>query len=161
MEIRKAYPSEAEEIKEIYETAKLFMRQNGNMHQWTGDYPTLELINTDIKNGNLFVCEEENKILGVFCLFEGPDETYGKIYDGEWTNDSDYYVIHRIAVTVHGKGIAKKCFDYVLSKNNHLRIDTHRDNYPMQRALLKNGFTKCGIIYLLSGDERIAFCKTV
>ena len=161
MEIRKAIPTEAEAIKEIYENAKLFMRQNGNMHQWTGDYPTLELIRTDITNGNLFVCEEENKILGVFCLFKGPDETYKKIYDGAWTSDGDYYVIHRIAVAVHGKGVAKKCFDYGLAQNNHLRIDTHRDNYPMQRALLKNGFTKCGIIYLLSGDERIAFCKTV
>jgi hypothetical protein len=159
MTIRNAKINEARIIKDVYENAKLFMRASGNMHQWTGDYPSVELIERDINNGNCFVCEEENEILGVFCLFEGPDITYGKIVDGNWISDGDYYVIHRIAMKVHGKGIAQKCFDFGMSKNGHLRIDTHKDNVPMQRALLKYGFLRCGIIYLESGDERIAFEK--
>ena len=159
MTVRNATPQELEAIKEIYENAKLFMRSSGNMHQWTGDYPSRTLILRDIENGNCFVYEEGGEILGVFCLFEGPDVTYGRIDGGNWLDDSDYYVIHRIAMKAHGKGIAQKCFDYGMSKNNHLRIDTHKDNIPMQRALLKYGFQKCGIIYLESGDERIAFEK--
>lgn len=159
MTVRNATPQELEAIKEIYENAKLFMRSSGNMHQWTGDYPSRTLILRDIENGNCFVYEEDGEILGVFCLFEGPDVTYGRIDGGNWLDDSDYYVIHRIAMKAHGKGIAQKCFDYGMSKNNHLRIDTHKDNIPMQRALLKYGFQKCGIIYLELGDERIAFEK--
>lgn len=159
MTIRNAKINEARLIKDIYEGAKLFMRASGNMHQWTGDYPSVELIERDISNGNCFVYEEENEILGVFCLFEGPDITYGRIDNGSWMSDTDYYVIHRIAMKAHGKGIAQKCFDFGMSKNGHLRIDTHKDNVPMQRALLKYGFQKCGIIYLESGDERIAFEK--
>ena len=159
MTVRNATPQELEAIKDIYENAKLFMRSSGNMHQWTGDYPSRTLILRDIENGNCFVYEEGGEILGVFCLFEGPDVTYGRIDGGNWLDDSDYYVIHRIAMKAHGKGIAQKCFDYGMSKNNHLRIDTHKDNIPMQRALLKYGFQKCGIIYLESGDERIAFEK--
>ncbi len=159
MTIRNAKPQEVLIIKDIYESAKLFMRASGNMHQWTGDYPSTDLILRDINNGNCFVCEEDNEILGVFCLFEGPDVTYGRIDYGNWISNGDYYVIHRIAMKTHGKGIAQKCFDFGMSKNNHLRIDTHKDNIPMQRALLKYGFQKCGIIYLESGDERIAFEK--
>ena len=159
MIIRNAKLDEVLIIKSTYENAKKFMRQSGHMHQWTGDYPSIELIPRDILGHNCFVYEEENEILGVFCLFKGPDITYEKIYNGAWISDSDYYVIHRIAMNVHGKGIAQKCFDYGMSKNNHLRIDTHKDNIPMQRALLKYGFKQCGIIYLESGDERIAFEK--
>jgi hypothetical protein len=31
----------------------------------------------------------------------------------------------------------------------------------MQHNILKHGFTYCGIIYLLSGDERLAYQKTI
>ena len=36
-------------------------------------------------------------------------------------------------------------------------MDTHRDNAVMQHVMEKNGFKKCGIIYLLSGDPRVAY----
>lgn len=36
-------------------------------------------------------------------------------------------------------------------------IDTHRDNKIMQHNITKHSFTYCGIIYLLSGDERLAY----
>ena len=159
MQIRKANTSDLTRIKEIYENAKKFMRANGNNEQWTGNYPSVELINKDISDGNCYVCEENGNILGVFCLFDGPDKTYLKIYGGEWIDDGDYCVIHRIATDCNGRGVAKMCFDYGLSKKGVLRIDTHKDNIPMQKALAKNGFKRCGIIYLESGDERIAFCK--
>lgn len=159
MQIRKASLNDLGRIKEIYENAKKFMRASGNREQWTGNYPSDELITKDITDGNCFVCEENGSVLGVFCLFDSPDKTYERIYDGEWIDDGDYCVIHRIATDRNGKGVAKACFDYGISKKGVLRIDTHRDNIPMQKALLKNGFIRCGIIYLESGDERIAFCK--
>lgn len=34
-------------------------------------------------------------------------------------------------------------------------------NKIMQHNILKHGFTYCGIIYLLSGDERLAYQKVV
>ena len=39
------------------------------------------------------------------------------------------------------------------------RQDTHRDNHILQHILKKHGFQYCGIIYLLNGDERLAFQK--
>ncbi len=159
MNIRNAFVNEAQKIKEIYENAKLFMRASGNMHQWGGDYPELSLILRDIESKSCYICEENGEILGVFCLFKGPDRTYNKIYNGKWLTDGEYYVIHRIAVVKHGAGVAAECYNYGISKNGALRIDTHRDNIPMQKSLSKNGFTYCGIIYLESGDERLAYEK--
>ena len=36
-------------------------------------------------------------------------------------------------------------------------IDTHRDNVIMRHVIDRYGFTYCGIIYLLNGDERLAY----
>lgn len=43
----------------------------------------------------------------------------------------------------------------------NVRIDTHRDNQPMQALLKKCGFAYCGRIFLADGSERIAFQKTL
>ena len=47
--------------------------------------------------------------------------------------------------------------DYAFSVDRNIRIDTHRDNRIMQHLLERHGFRYCGIIYLLSGDERLAY----
>jgi hypothetical protein len=49
------------------------------------------------------------------------------------------------------------CFEEMLKKSSRLRIDTHKDNLPMQRALAKFGFSYAGIIYIESGAERLAY----
>jgi len=159
MEIRKARIEDVAQILEIYEQAKAFMRQQGNLTQWTGGYPGEETILGDIARGDFYLCTEENDILGVFCFFCRPDPTYAKIYDGAWLNDEPYGVIHRIAVKAHRKGVAAFCYAYALNHCTNLRIDTHQDNIPMQRSLAKNGFTYCGVIHLANGDPRIAFQK--
>lgn len=161
MNIRRATLGDLEAANGIYESARRFMHENGNPRQWTGGYPSLDVIKNDIASGRLYVCEEEGAILGVFCYFEGEDPTYIKIYDGEWQNSAPYGVIHRIAVAEagRGRGVASACFDFVFEKCGNVKIDTHRDNIPMQKSLIKNGFARCGIIYLENGDERIAFQK--
>ena len=160
MQIEKATAYDIIEIESIYESARSYMRKTGNMYQWLGGYPQREIIERDISGGNLYKAVEDGKIAAVFCYFEGIDPTYNKIYEGEWLNNDPYGVIHRIAVASQGKGVASYCFDYCFLRCQNLKIDTHKDNLPMRRALAKNGFTECGIIYLESGDERIAFQKT-
>ena len=154
---RPAVPADLPVLLSIYEEARAFMRQSGNPDQWTGGYPGAELLQDDMAKQQLYVCEEAGQIQAVFCYFRGVDPTYLRIYDGAWLNDEPYGVIHRIAVRAQGKGIAKLCYMWALAQCNELRIDTHWQNIPMQRSLEKFGFTRCGRIYLLSGDERIAY----
>ncbi len=159
--IRKAEPCELAEIMAIYADARLYMRASGNREQWSGGYPSEEIVRDDMKKESLFVCEEDGELLGVFYFAKENDPTYAKIYDGAWLNDEPYAVIHRIAVSKnsHGKGVAAFIFQSCFEQYSNLKIDTHRDNIPMQKALFKNGFIRCGIIYLANGDERIAFQK--
>ena len=159
MEIRPASPNDFARVREIYAAARAYMKEKGNPEQWGDRYPEDELIREDIQNENLYLCAEGEEILGVFFYAEGADPTYQRIYDGKWLNEESYGVIHRIAVAEHQRGVASFCFDYAFSRCKNLKIDTHRDNLPMQRSLEKNGFFYCGIIHLENGDERVAYQK--
>ena len=160
MKIRKSRFEDIEIILSIYEHGRKYMRENGNMLQWNDGYPDRNVVLEDIDNGlSYVVCDENDEIVCVFAFIPGPDITYNKIYEGEWPNNKPYYVIHRIAVSSHRKGVASFVYNECLKKCSVIRIDTHRDNIPMQKSLLKNGFEYCGIIHLLSGDERLAYQK--
>ena len=163
MTVRHADRKDLENILSIYADARGFMRASGNLDQWTGGYPTVDIVEEDIALERLFVATEGDDILAVFCYFHGEDPTYRIIEGGEWLDGGEYGVIHRIAVSknAHGRGVCSECFRFALERSGSVRIDTHRDNIPMQKALSKFGFSYCGIIYLASGDERLAYqiCK--
>ncbi len=157
MLIRKTTPADIETVMEIYERARLRMAKEGNPTQWGNNHPPQSLIEEDIKNGFSYVCIEDDTIVGVFYYAVGNDPTYTIIEDGHWLSDAPYGVIHRIAIDVPYKGYAKKAIDWCFANHSNLRIDTHEDNKVMQRALQKNGFTYCGIIYVADGSKRLAF----
>ncbi len=155
--IRTAVAADLPQILEIYDAARRFMRANGNPNQWAGGYPYKEILVEDIDIGRLYVCERENALRGVFMFEIGVDPTYIYIEDGEWLDDSEYGVIHRIASDGKTKGVFAECLGFCLEHIKHIRIDTHDDNLPMQHTLSKNGFKRCGIIYLPDGAPRIAY----
>ena len=151
--------SDIDDVMEIYASARVFMRDVGNATQWSSGYPTREIIESDVNSGNGFVVLENGEIIGAFFFRIGADPTYRKIYGGEWINDKEYGVIHRIAVKYRGRSVADFVYNYCFDIIKNLKIDTHKDNLPMQKSLAKNGFKYCGVIYLASGDERIAYQK--
>ena len=159
MLIRKTTPADIMAIDEIYKSAKKFMREAGNANQWNSDYPNAESAVSDMESGIGYVCEDEGEVVAVFAFAIDNEPTYDKIYDGKWLSDSPYAYIHRIAVKKHGMGIVDFCFSECFKMHPNLKIDTHRDNIPMQKVLLRNGFRHCGIIYLGNGDERLAYQK--
>ncbi len=158
MDIRKAVPEQLDLIMKIYEKARIFMAEHGNPDQWGESYPPRELVEEDIRDGNLFVCMEEETIAAVFFYREGEDETYREIFDGAWLCSGPYGVVHRIASAGVAKGAASCCLRWALKQCGDLRIDTHRDNRVMQGLLSKEGFTYCGRIYDMAiGEERLAY----
>lgn len=159
MFIRQADLTDLSIIETIYADARQYMRDHGNLSQWSGGYPSRELLLADLSGKQLYVVMDNESIVGVFVYFFGKDATYDSI-DGAWLNDAPYGVIHRIAVASHRKGVASFVFAHCLSLCRNLKIDTHADNIPMQRSLLKNGFTHTGIIHLANGDPREAFQKS-
>lgn len=57
--------------------------------------------------------------------------------------------------TTHG--VAAAMFAFAKERIDHLRIDTHQDNLPMQGAIAKAGFERAGIVYVSDGTPRVAF----
>lgn len=155
--IRKATPADLPAVLEVYGSARTFMAANGNPTQWGSTYPAPELLEEDIRLGRLFVDTNEDRVCGVFMFTVGDDPTYAYIEDGAWLDSSPYGVIHRVASDGTVSGTLKRCMAFCRSQCSHLRIDTHADNYVMQRLLAAQGFTRCGTIYVEDGSPRIAY----
>ena len=158
--IREAKPSDLTEIMQVMEAAKKIMRSSGNVHQWGEGYPSEAVITSDMEKHGGFVVEEAGRIVGYFAFLPSPEPTYSKIYQGSWLDDTlPYHVIHRIASYPDAHGIFSDIMDFCFSHDANIRIDTHKDNHIMQHNIGKHGFAYCGIIYLASGDERLAYQK--
>lgn len=162
--IRKAEKRDLPRIYEIYEAARQFMWDNGNHAQWgEGDRPE-DVLEDDIRQGDLYVLEETNdknmnqeRIHAVFVFVEGPDPVYLHIEQGSWRSDTAYSAVHRVASDGTVRGVLGIIMDHCKVQMPHLRIDTHEDNKVMQHVLEKNGFERCGIVYVPDGTPRIAY----
>lgn len=158
--IRQAYPTELDSIMSLISAAKSTMRATGNFKQWINGYPTDDVIRKDIELHGGYVVEECEELIGYFACLPSPEPTYSKIYNGKWLNEQlPYHVVHRIAGRPDKHGLLQTMVPHWFSIDKNIRIDTHRDNQIMQHSLFKHGFNYCGIIYLASGDERLAYQK--
>lgn len=157
MEIRKSTPDDLDTLLQLYADARDFMAKNGNPSQWGSTYPSAALVQSDIDKDCSYVCIQNGQIAGTFYFKTGEDPSYREIFDGSWLNELPYGVIHRITSATGTQGVASFIFQWCFQQCGNLKIDTHDDNLPMQKALRKNGFIHCGTIYLEDGSKRIAF----
>lgn len=157
--IRPAVRGDIPAILAVFEAARGIMRADGNRDQWVGGYPSEAILEEDLAQGAGYVrCGEDGRVDGYFAFLPSPEPTYSRIEGGAWLDDRrPYHVIHRIAGTPAGHGLFADMLAFCGAREDNLRIDTHRNNRIMQHLLHKHGFSRCGIIYLTSGAERIAF----
>ena len=159
--IRQTTEEDIPNIMEIFTKARKFMEATGNPHQWAENYPSEQLVKEDISSGDSFVCLRNNRIVATFVLRGGIDPTYNVIYKGAWQNDEPYATIHRIASSGEVKGILNLAMQFAQTSYQNIRIDTHRENTVMQKAIAKEGFKYCGIIHCWNGEERLAYQFTI
>lgn len=164
MIIRHANKTDLIDIMVIIENAKIYMKEN-KINQWSENYPNEDVFLADLKENRLYVADIDGKVIGMAVLVLDGDADYKNI-NGKWLSDGEYGVIHRIAVNPDYKSqnVAKNLLDFFENKLKELnydsiRVDTHKDNKSMLRFIEKNGFQKCGIVYIRKTDERIAFEK--
>lgn len=167
MEFRKSTKEDLKDIMAIIRDAQAYFKNN-NIDQWQNGYPNEDSILSDIESKESYVLVDDNEIIGTAYLSFAGESDYDVIYEGKWLSHEDYAVVHRIAVKndLKGKGIAGEIFKAIekicLERDIHdIKIDTHRDNKSMQRFLEKQGFTRCGIVYLKDKSERIGFEKLI
>lgn len=168
MRIRQSTYDDIPRIMELFAAARGIMRSDGNMEQWSGEYPQESVARADIDLGHSFVVEADDSVtgmpsvVGTFAFIPDIEPTYNKIFEGQWLDaDGPYATIHRLASTPDSHGVAYECFRWAYEQctrnGRSLRIDTHRDNRIMRHVIARFGFRYCGIIYLLDGNPRLAY----
>lgn len=167
MILQKAESKDLEQIKEIYNYARFTMGALG-IDQWQDGYPTEDITAKDLQQGNLYVCRDNEGLLGVCVIIKDGEPTYNEIYDGKWIGGEKYLAVHRFAVAERARRMGVGSFMmnriFAIAKDGRfpsVRIDTHRGNTPMRSMLEKLGMTHCGTIYLESGDSRVAYEKRI
>ena len=164
MNIRLAKLSDLPRLLEISNGAIQVLKEQGSP-QWQNGYgPTEEKLRADINHGWLYVLEEE-QVLAFAALVPGVDEVYTNIREGQWQGDAEYLSVHRFAVSrdVSGQGLAKKLLKAMVDQaaRQHItdiRIDTHKLNIGMQKAILANGFTYRGqVTFPIPEGDRKAY----
>lgn len=176
---RKALPDDLDDIVLIIKEAKKRMKDAGRT-QWQGAYPGISDIMHDINSGYGYVaetsgytsgdsicgCLKEGKVLiAGYCavIFNG-EPAYENL-EGRWLSDSDYVVVHRMAVSgkMLGSGVSKEMFRAVSELAcshgiSSFKVDTNHDNVQMNHILKSLGFSECGTINYADGP-RIAYEK--
>lgn len=159
MMLRKTTHSDISRVMEIICSAQKSLRDMG-IDQWQNNYPNESVIAGDINKGISYVLLKDDMIVATAALSFEKEPAYEKIYGGKCLNDKVYAVVHRLAVSESDKriGIASLFMNMIRDlciqkKVFSIKIDTHRNNMPMQNMLKKNGYQYCGIIYLGDGFE--------
>jgi len=167
---RKTALADLDAVLAVYRRAKAFMDQTGNPDQWEEGYPSGTMVEEDVRSGiGRVLADEDGKILAVLAFFTEEDPAYREIRDGAWPSDAPYAVVHRIATGEPGRGLAAIALGEAVKEAvslgfTELRMDTYKDNLPMQRFLAREGFIRCGTVSL-NGDFtdekrlRLAYAK--
>jgi len=162
---RKAEIGEIGEIWTILQQA-IARRKNEGSNQWQDGYPNPEVVQNDIEKEHGYVLTEAENIIGYCAVVVNYEPEYSKI-EGKWLTNSDFVVIHRLALSEKylGKNLSKMMIEFVeefaKSKDIYsIKVDTNHDNIPMLKIFEKSGFSFCGIVHF-RGSPRRAYEKVL
>ncbi|PAF18115.1 GNAT family N-acetyltransferase [Terribacillus saccharophilus] len=165
MIFRKSKTSDVKSIMKIIRQAQEFFK-NQEIDQWQDGYPNEYTIIKDINNAESYVIVKDDEVVATSMVTFKNEPSYDSIYEGQWLSNNKYATIHRVAVsnTHKGLGLSTEIIKYIedlcIDHDVHsIKVDTHKENIPMQKTLKKNGFEYCGIIYVDNSSERLAFEK--
>ncbi|MBM7709633.1 GNAT family N-acetyltransferase [Enterococcus lemanii] len=135
--------------------------------QWQDGFgPNQEKMEKDIETNACYVLVDgQDEVIATASLIQGIDPVYTAIEDGHWLGLNSYIAIHRVAIAKgqRGKKRASLLLDLLISQAKELgyhdiRIDTHRLNLPMQKAILSSGFSYRGLVHFpIPNGERLAY----
>ena len=168
MEFKLATRFDGKEILQLMKEGIAYLKAQGSPQWQDGFGPDEAKVMHDISQKHCYILvNEHQQIVGTAALIPGVDPAYTAISEGQWEGDAPYLSIHRVAVNsqFRGYGYAHLLLERSLLEAQRLgyhdvRIDTHRLNTPMQRAIAKAGFQYRGVVHfpILNG-ERLAYQK--
>ncbi len=164
---RKSQPDDIPQIMEIICQAQECFKLKG-VDQWQNNYPNISIINADIETETSYVITDNQIVIGTVVVSFNGEDSYNKIYNGQWLSNQRYAVVHRMAISNQHKGLGYashmfKEIENLCVKNNicSIKVDTHQQNLTMLKLLPKNGFIYCGTVLLEDNSERMAYEKLI
>lgn len=159
--LRQARADELSICIQILREGRAFQQEQG-FTQWTEEYPSPALIESDIREGGGWLFLLDNEPAGYMYLAFDGDEAYTDPMCA-WRADVPYVAIHRIALSRRfvGRGLSTQVFEAIRELCRErgiscIRIDTDSRNKRMQHVLEKNGFVRCGYV-LFEGDPKLTY----
>ncbi len=160
--IRRAKITELPAILSITRTCTIDMIQKG-IFQWNEDYPSTQNFEKDIERAELYLLENDNRIIGTIVISTFMDEEYSQT---NWLtpNENNIY-IHRLAVhpDFQGKGFAQQLMDFAENyarQNGYasVRLDTFSQNPRNQKFYESRGYQKLDDIFFPNQSEYPFHC---
>ncbi len=144
--IKKATIDELEEIFELYKTCSEDLIERG-IYMWDEDYPTVDLIEKEIKLDNMFLIEDDDQIIAAFDLNDYLDDLWQPV---NW-QDENFLGLHLLAVHPdyqrqgYGLKVLKFSEDYASNKNyTSIHLDVLSKNKAALKLYRNNGYQKVG-----------------
>ena len=161
--IRRAKISEIPDILAICKSCAASMILNG-IYQWNEHYPSATAFENDIERNELYVLDEDQKVIGSIVISTHIDEEYKPV---KWlvSNSKKSVYIHRLSIDPNhqGKGHAQKLMNFA---ENHakengfvsVRLDTFSQNKRNQRFYEKRGYQRLEDIFYPNQSEYPFHC---
>ncbi|MBD1383535.1 GNAT family N-acetyltransferase [Metabacillus arenae] len=159
--IRQAAEQDLKRINEMVMKTVAIMKSEGN-DQWDETYPKMDQFRTDLRNGTLYVKQENDDVIGSITM----DQNFPKEYDGiQWTSKFALsFTFHRLVVDPEARksGMASELIEFTekeaASKGaRFMKIDTYSLNEKAQKLLVRNGYVKVGEMSF-HGKENHFYC---
>lgn len=152
MDITQAKPEQLKEILHLVEVCTRHMNVQGS-EQWKKDvYPTDEMLEQDIEQGNLHILKDEiDLIVAIVVVDDVGDPEYDAL---EWKyNDGTIGYMHRMCIhpDLQGTGLAARMWEFAedLAKQRgytHMRLDTYMGNKQVQGMIDRRGYERVGTV---------------
>ena len=150
--IRRAMESDVDAVERHYTELLTFEQEHGSSTNWElGVYPTRAVAEKGVKDGTLYVLEENGEVCASMILNQVQLDAYASI-SWEYAADPDQVlVIHTLCVppSQAGKGIGKRMVLFALEEAARrgcevMRLDTWENNKPAANLYLRLGFRYAG-----------------
>ena len=160
--IRKASFSDIDKIIKITQACAKHMISN-NIFQWNKNYPNKIAFENDIKRNELYVIENDSKVIACIVITPFKDEEYVPV---KWlSKDENNIYIHRLAVHPkhQGKGYAQQLMGFAevfTIENNYtsIRLDTFSQNNRNQNFYELRHYKRLGNIYFPKQSNKPFYC---
>ena len=160
--IRIAGIKDLREIKSLTEACARAMIKK-DIYQWNEHYPSLEKLEEDILQEELFVIENKENIKGIIVITKTKDKEYNPI---KWLSKTENNLyIHRLATHPDhwGQGYGRKLMEFAEEfakqhKFESVRLDTFSQNLRNQRFYEARGYLRLGDIYFPKQSTHPFYC---